>query len=379
MTERSGLVCEMQNCSAYIYDQCDHCRKSLCIICIDEHHCSSGPCSSNAAIINQRIGSMNNFAAPSPVPVAPPQNRAAFERKKKLASTELLANNANKHPKYSIGAIIKDINDYPLTVMPASINRSWIWNHFKKINFKHGTGEIKIWANSHAACNICSDKALTDSKVKWDVSYTAAHSPGHLERHMKYFHKGILIDRRNSLAKEEMEGKSIISYYKKHPEFEELYLKWAVHTYQPLNTIEGERFRAMCKSLSADAPILTKVSVMKRLLQVESNVKYLFKKFLDGQQLAITLDHWTSMANVNYVGTTAHFITDQWVLKSYTLACTVHKGGSGGSLTQKVSNESLLVLINKIISSTLLRATSPRYTRKSFKSTIYPWTQLRRS
>ena len=63
-------------------------------------------------------------------------------------------------------------------------------------------------------------------------------------------------------AAEEKGGKAISSYFKKHPNFEELYLEWAVHTVQPLNTSEEPRFRAMCQSLSIDCPILSKVKVI---------------------------------------------------------------------------------------------------------------------
>jgi hypothetical protein len=48
------------------------------------------------------------------------------------------------------------------------------------------------------------------------------------------------------------QGKAIISYYKKHGDFEDKYLRWAVHTYQPLNTCEGSHFKKMCLSLSPD-------------------------------------------------------------------------------------------------------------------------------
>lgn len=220
-----------------------------------------------------------------------------------------------------------------------SASRSWIWSHFKKIDVKVGSVEVLSWANTNAACNICCNLALTDSKIKWATPYTANHSPGHLERHLKSYHNDLLVDRREVAAAEEVTGRiTITDYYQKHPEFEDLYLKWAVETYQPLNTIEGVRFRAMCRSLSPHAPLITKARVMNRLLQVEANVKFVFKKILEGQHVAITLDHWTSIANVNYVAQTAHFITDQWVLKSCTLACTVHKGGSDASSSEKVSD-----------------------------------------
>src|SRR4029434_10453225 len=36
---------------------------------------------------------------------------------------------------------------------------------------------------------------------------------------------------------------------------------------------------------------------------------------------ALTGDHWTSVSNDNYLGVTAHLITDEWKLKSFTLTC----------------------------------------------------------
>ena len=36
---------------------------------------------------------------------------------------------------------------------------------------------------------------------------------------------------------------------------------------------------------------------------------------------ALTGDHWTSVSNDNYLGVTAHLITDEWKFKSFTLTC----------------------------------------------------------
>src|SRR4029434_6233676 len=35
----------------------------------------------------------------------------------------------------------------------------------------------------------------------------------------------------------------------------------------------------------------------------------------------LTGDRWTSVSNDNYLGVTAHLITDEWKLKSFTLTC----------------------------------------------------------
>ena len=45
------------------------------------------------------------------------------------------------------------------------------------------------------------------------------------------------------------QGKGIISYYKKHGDFEDKYLRWALHTYQPLNTCEGTSRRCVSRSV----------------------------------------------------------------------------------------------------------------------------------
>ena len=111
----------------------------------------------------------------------------------------------------------------------------------------------------------------------------------------------------------------------------------------------------MCQSLAPDCPLMTKVKVMKRLLQIEQNIKCVFRKALKGQYVSITLDHWTSNANVNYIAQTAHFITEEWKLTSFTLACSIHKGGSAGVNTREVS---LLkhhhLLVSKLIYFSLL-------------------------
>lgn len=267
---------------------------------------------------------------------APVQNRASYERKRKVASETTLAEHAQKTVKYEPGDFVVPPDTYPLLTMAAAINRSWVWNHFKKINVKNAAVDVLTWGDTHASCNICNAAALVDATVKWYVPYTSQHSPGHLERHIQHSHNEIIIEKRVALAADEKNGKCITSYFKKHPDFEESYLKWAVHTYQPLNTIEGKKFRRMCKSLSSDAPEMTANHVKKSLLQVQENIKQGFRKKFEDQYIAITLDHWTSASNVNFAAQTAHFIDEDFKLQVCTLACTVHSGGSSGDDSKRV-------------------------------------------
>src|SRR4029434_5454520 len=39
------------------------------------------------------------------------------------------------------------------------------------------------------------------------------------------------------------------------------------------------------------------------------------------KHVALTGDPWTSVSNDNYLGVTAHLITNEWKLKSFTLTC----------------------------------------------------------
>jgi hypothetical protein len=51
------------------------------------------------------------------------------------------------------------------------------------------------------------------------------------------------------------------------------------------------------------------------------------KTFLKGKYFFVTIDHWTSIANENNAALTLHTI-DNFVLKSLTLSCVIHEGGS---------------------------------------------------
>ena len=39
------------------------------------------------------------------------------------------------------------------------------------------------------------------------------------------------------------------------------------------------------------------------------------------KHVALTGDHWPSVSSDNYLGVTAHLITNEWKLKSFTLTC----------------------------------------------------------
>ena len=132
MEEYSRLACEAISCDAYMHDKCNYCGKSLCIICIDAHHCPTGPSSSNLVSVAANTASSQVVTvAIASVPAV--QSRAAFERNKKRAVLDLLAKDSNKCPKYSATDSVVDVRTYPLTVMTISASRSWLWNQGRRI------------------------------------------------------------------------------------------------------------------------------------------------------------------------------------------------------------------------------------------------------
>ena len=55
------------------------------------------------------------------------------------------------------------------------------------------------------------------------------------------------------------------------------------------------------------------------LYEAEKNKR---EKYLAAtEHVALTGEHWTSVSNDNYLGVTAHLITDKWKLESFALTC----------------------------------------------------------
>jgi hypothetical protein len=67
---------------------------------------------------------------------------------------------------------------------------------------------------------------------------------------------------------------------------------------------------------------------------------------MKGCHVNLTIDHWMSKQNVNYVGLTAHWIDDDWNLHSLPLGMFLHEGGT----TANAVFEKLLVDVSREIS-----------------------------
>jgi hypothetical protein len=53
------------------------------------------------------------------------------------------------------------------------------------------------------------------------------------------------------------------------------------------------------------------------------------------QVVSITLGHWTSNATRNYLGMTAHYINDNWIIRQNDLRFLLHEGKAASSATKQ--------------------------------------------
>lgn len=195
--------------------------------------------------------------------------------------------------------------------------KSWVWMHFKKLP------DIKA---SHALCLLCNK----------DVFYSATHSTGMLERHIKRHHARFFQEALKAGVKKKrvpvVQGgsqSSIDCFVVSCPDFEQCLIDWAVTTYQPIRCVEEKSFRLLCHSLNKKAPVLSreKLSTMLQLeyLTVQGKVKAILHK----RYFALTTDSWTSVANHGYTTCTAHFINKEtWQLHSLVLGIFEKDGPS---------------------------------------------------
>jgi hypothetical protein len=189
----------------------------------------------------------------------------------------------------------------------------------------------------HQSCNLCHEAAVENDSLKWAVRYGEAASTGHLARHIKVYHPDEFAEHSKKEAKVAISG-PMDKFKVKSLNFEQKYLEWVVDTYQPISTCEQPSFRDMMEEVNKNCPKLDRHTCMNKLKEAEYKVKAILVEVLKEQDVSVTLDHWTSSSNVNYVAQTVHFIDENFDLVKLTLACDQHKGSSAGKDSKEVRN-----------------------------------------
>lgn len=150
-----------------------------------------------------------------------------------------------------------------------------------------------------------------------------------LSRHLERCHPEIIHQINSKKAEKSVSsGQNIRDFVTYGGQFFQSFLKWVVFTYQPINTCENEYFRRMCYELNPKVQYFDRHKVTKVVSEQAARVKATLMKELGDKHFALTCDHWTSLAGHNYLGVTAHYITESWKLRSFTLSCNEHTGSS---------------------------------------------------
>ena len=122
---------------------------------------------------------------------------------------------------------------------------------------------------------------------------------------------------------------SISKFTKQCPNFEDRLLTWVCDAYQPLSACTRPSFRNMIASVNPNCPIIGKdrmsTLVESRAAHLRSSLKVKLKKL---SRIAVASDGWTSKGNDSFFGLTAHWIDEDWILRSCPLAITKKVGRS---------------------------------------------------
>ncbi|XP_065099150.1 E3 SUMO-protein ligase ZBED1-like [Paramisgurnus dabryanus] len=98
--------------------------------------------------------------------------------------------------------------------------------------------------------------------------------------------------------------------------------KWIAKDCRPISIVEDAGFLDVLQVASQDSYYKppSRATVMTKIHELYDNEKEKRKAVLaQVNHIALTGDHWTSVSNNNYLGVTAHFISDTWELKSFAL------------------------------------------------------------
>jgi hypothetical protein len=87
----------------------------------------------------------------------------------------------------------------------------------------------------------------------------------------------------------------------------------------------------MLQALSEkEVPVFSQHEIEEKLIRLEENIRKLASETIEGQWIAVTVDHWTSKEKHNYTGMTVHWLDEKMQLHSLKLGCFLQEGGSEG-------------------------------------------------
>ena len=98
-------------------------------------------------------------------------------------------------------------------------------------------------------------------------------------------------------------------------------VKWLASSGRPVNIVDDEGFKDLMRT-AAGASYVTpsRPTVSSHINELYESKKEDIKQQVTGNfDVALTADYWTSISSDSFLGVTAHWITDKWILRSQAL------------------------------------------------------------
>jgi hypothetical protein len=98
--------------------------------------------------------------------------------------------------------------------------------------------------------------------------------------------------------------------------FPDSFVKWCVMSNVPLDTCEDVYFRAVLDSIGKNVQHLGRAAVTAQLKEIAAFVAAHLPVVFEDEDVAVTMDGWTSKACEGYQCVTVHWIDSLWKLRS---------------------------------------------------------------
>jgi len=199
-----------------------------------------------------------------------------------------------------------------------------------------------------AVCKKCRDQArliafqdlssITTSF--WEINMSKNSNTTHLKKHVEYKHNSLVVEQKKRKISE------IMTTSPKHLEtVKEKWIKFLVFRHLPLSLGTELETQELLGSISAPQELVNfakDINDVRGFITAKTaELQLSLEKHLKYQNFAITSDHWTSCATEAFFAITAHFIDDDWNLRSICLGCEPHTAKATGtnihlSIVQKI-------------------------------------------
>ena len=182
----------------------------------------------------------------------------------------------------------------------ADKRKSEVWKHFTIEN--NDKNKVK--------CNLCATV----------LSYTGG-STGTMSNHLKLKHKSLKVEKSKQQTITALTAlrSPVLSRDRWLRATQKLTLMCA-RDLRPISIVEGEGFRAFCSELNPGYQVPCAKTIFNHLYQMYENEKENMTQILKEQSVALTCDHWTSLAMEGFLTLTAHFIDNDFDYHNYVLA-----------------------------------------------------------